>query len=158
MLDRESRRNAVVVAKCGISYSGAWGGRMATFSRRLFLAYCLPTIHSKPPPNNAARRNFTLRNVKSPIVFTEYYEHSLPPQNASATPHFYNLTVDTLTATGSISTGFFFEGLPESVIEGVHMRNINIVGAKTVVGNCSYAVGDCSGTMLPLCPPCLVPQ
>ena len=175
-------------------------------------------------PRRAARphSNFTLHNVPSPIVFTEYYQTNPPPGNASSTPHFANFTVDGLTATGSITTGFYLNGgaarargaartasalpcagrpgtaagsatprtthesstrlrpgltaippthppnhppvnpprpagLAESIIDGVTLRNINIVGARTAVGNCSYTVGRCEGTVLPLCPPCLTP-
>ena len=105
---------------------------------------------------NITYRNFTMINVADPIIFTEYYEQNLPPQNASATPRFANFTVDGLTSTGA-TQGFYFNGLAESPITGITLRNVNIKGAKTVVGNCSYSSGVCEGSVLPLCPPCLTP-
>jgi polygalacturonase len=106
---------------------------------------------------NVVFRNLTLVGVPAPIVVTEYYEQSLPPQNASATPRFANISVEGLTARGGVKTGFYFNGLPESVIVGVRLRDVVIEGAATPVGNCSYTVGRCEGTVAPLCPPCLTP-
>jgi hypothetical protein len=41
------------------------------------------------------------------------------------TPHFHDITIDRLTATGSVAAGAIV-GLPEAPIRGVVLRNVKI--------------------------------
>lgn len=108
---------------------------------------------------NVLFRNFTLYSVGSAFQVTEYYIDPPPPTNASATPRFVNITIDGLTVVPGTGTaaGSYFNGLPESVIEGVVLRNVDLRGAKQPIGTCEYAAGVCEGSVLPSCPPCLTP-
>jgi polygalacturonase len=111
---------------------------------------------------NVTFRNIALTGVSEGIQLTEYYSATVPPQNASATPHFSNFTFDNVTSTrvpgGKGSIGFYAAGLPESVMAGVTLRNVDLGHPALPVGNCSYTTGACEGTVLPACPPCLTPQ
>ena len=103
---------------------------------------------------NVVFRNISMLNVGSSFQVTEYYINPPPPTNASATPRFENITLEGLTCAGKVGTGAFFDGIPESVITGVVLRDSNL-GADA--GTCSYTDGVCDGTVLPACPPCLKP-
>jgi polygalacturonase len=103
---------------------------------------------------NITYRNITLIDVGAAWQVTEYYINPPPPTNASATPTFRNITLEGIVAAGAMKTGAFFDGLPESVIDGVTLRDIDLrVAGKA--GTCSYTRGSCEGTVLPSCPlPC----
>lgn len=103
---------------------------------------------------NVTYRNITLIDVQSAWQITEYYIDPPPPTNASATPSFRNITLDGIIAIGKMKTGFYFDGIPESIIDGITLSNIDLrVAAKQ--GICSYTQGTCIGNVLPSCPlPC----
>lgn len=107
---------------------------------------------------NITFRNFTLAHVGSAFAVTMFYQGNPPPGNASSTPRFANITIDGLAVvpgTG-MGVGSLIEGLPESVIQGVTLRNVDLRGAATPIGpECVDAVGSCEGSVLPSCPPCL---
>jgi polygalacturonase len=74
-------------------------------------------------------------DVKNALVISEYYPKILPPGTelpqpvTRLTPHFHNITIENLTATGSKSAGAI-AGLPESPVAGVTLHNVKI-GATT---------------------------
>ena len=74
--------------------------------------------------------NITMTNVKNAIYFTEYYPsiplQSDPAQTVNAlTPHFHDITVKNLTATGSPYAGVVI-GVPEMPLTNIHFQNVNI--------------------------------
>jgi polygalacturonase len=80
-------------------------------------------------------RDIEMKNVKNALIISEYYPKVLPPDMETAqpitrlTPHFHDITIENLTATGSTSAGAIV-GLPESPVLGVALRNAKI-SAKT---------------------------
>ncbi len=80
-------------------------------------------------------RDIDMKNVKNAIIISEYYPKILPPDSPTLepitrlTPHFHDITIENVTATGSTSAGAIV-GLPESPISGVVLRHVNI-SAKT---------------------------
>jgi polygalacturonase len=102
---------------------------------------------------NITYRNITLHNVESGWQVTEYYIDPPPPTNASATPSFNNITLENIIATGSMHVGSYFDGIPESIITNVTVRNVDLRAAQTT-GICNYTNGVCDGYVLPDCPKC----
>lgn len=49
--------------------------------------------------------------------------------------------------------GAFFDGLPESIIMGITLRDVDLGGAKEA--SCAYTTGVCEGVVAPACPSCL---
>ena len=80
-------------------------------------------------------RDIEMKNVKNALIISEYYPKVLPPDTEAAqpitrlTPHFHDITIENLTATGGTSAGAIV-GLPESPVLGVVLRNVKI-SAKT---------------------------
>jgi polygalacturonase len=76
-------------------------------------------------------RDIDMKDVKNALVISEYYPKILPPDSDSAqpvtrlTPHFHDITIENLIATGSISAGAI-AGLPEAPITGVVLHNVKI--------------------------------
>ena len=74
--------------------------------------------------------NVTMTNVKYPIYFSEYYP-SIPSQSDpaqavnSTTPHYHDITIKNLTATGSPYAGVIV-GVPEMPMTNIHLQNVNI--------------------------------
>ena len=72
-----------------------------------------------------------MKDVKNPLIISEYYPKVLPPDAESPqpvtrlTPHFHDITIESLTATGSVSAGAIV-GLPEAPIQGVVLRHLKI--------------------------------
>jgi polygalacturonase len=107
---------------------------------------------------NVTFSNFTLIGTGGGVAVTLHYLTNPPPGNATSTPRLQNITMDRIVAvpgTG-VGTGTLFYGLPESVIDGVTLRDCDLSGAKVPIGpDCNWTVGACEGTVLPACPPCL---
>ena len=80
---------------------------------------------------NVVFRNISMLNVGSTFQITEYYINPPPPTNASATPRFENITIDGLVARGKISAGAFLDGIPESVITGVVLKDCDFGAAAS---------------------------
>ena len=80
-------------------------------------------------------RDIEMKDVKNALVISEYYPRILPPATEVAqpvtrlTPHFHDIVLENVTATGSASAGAIV-GLPEAPITGVVLRNVKIA-AKT---------------------------
>jgi hypothetical protein len=76
-------------------------------------------------------RDLTMTGVKNAIVISEYYPKVLPPADEAPqpvgrlTPHFHDITIENVTATGSSVAGAI-AGLPESPVENVILRNVKI--------------------------------
>jgi polygalacturonase len=76
-------------------------------------------------------RDIDMKNVKNALIISEYYPKVLPPDSESPqpvtrlTPHFHDITIENLTATGSNSAAAIV-GLPEAPISGVVLRNLKI--------------------------------
>ncbi len=72
-----------------------------------------------------------MKDVKNALIVSEYYPKVLPPDGESAqpitrlTPHFHDITLENVAATGSTSAGAIM-GLPEAPISGVVLRNVKI--------------------------------
>ncbi len=80
-------------------------------------------------------RNIEMKDVKNALIISEYYPKVLPPDGEAAqpitrlTPHFHDITLDDVTATGIESAGAIV-GLPEAPIASVVFRNVKISARK----------------------------
>lgn len=84
---------------------------------------------------NFVFRDITMKNVKNPIVISEYYPKVLPPADEAPqpvgrlTPHFHDMVLENITATGA-DVAAVIVGLPESPVKNVVLKNVKIA-AKT---------------------------
>lgn len=53
-----------------------------------------------------------------------------------------------------MTTGAFFDGIPESIITGITLEDSDL-SVATKAGTCNFTQGVCRGVVLPACPPCL---
>lgn len=104
---------------------------------------------------NLIFRDITMKDVKNAIVISEYYPHIMPTEGVTAapvrrlTPHFSDITIENVTATGSTSAGAIV-GLPESPVKNVVLRNVKISAEKGLTigyadvtgGNVSVTAGE----------------
>jgi polygalacturonase len=80
-------------------------------------------------------RDIQMKEVKNALIISEYYPAILPPADSEAmpvtrlTPHFHDITIENLTATGS-TMGAAIVGLPEAPIAGVVLKNVKISAEK----------------------------
>jgi polygalacturonase len=80
---------------------------------------------------NLVFRDLTMKNVKNAIVISEYYPRIMPTEGVKAepverlTPHFSDITIENVTATGVHSAGAIV-GLPESRVKNVVLKNVKI--------------------------------
>lgn len=80
-------------------------------------------------------REIDMKDVKNALIISEYYPKVLPSDGEAAqpitrlTPHFHDIVVENIVATGSQSAGAIV-GLPEAPVSGVIMHNVKI-SAKT---------------------------
>ncbi len=92
-------------------------------------------------------RDIDMKDVKNALIVSEYYPKILPPNDVTPapvtrlTPHFHDITIDNLTATGSASAGAIV-GLPEAPIASVALHNVRISATSGLT--ISYA--EISGT------------
>jgi polygalacturonase len=84
---------------------------------------------------NFVFRDITMKDVKNPIVISEYYPKVMPTADEAAqpvgrlTPHFHDIVLENVTATGA-EVAAVIVGLPESPVAHVVLKNVNIA-AKT---------------------------
>lgn len=84
---------------------------------------------------NLVFRDLTMKDVKNAIVISEYYPRIMPAGGVEAapvgrlTPHFSDITIENVTATGGNSAGAIV-GLPESPVKNVVMKNVKISAQK----------------------------
>ena len=80
-------------------------------------------------------RDLVMKNVKNALIISEYYPKVLPPAGEAPqpvtrlTPHFHDIVLENVTATGSAVAGVI-AGLPESPVEDVILRNVKIEAEK----------------------------
>jgi len=76
-------------------------------------------------------RDIEMKDVKNAVVISEYYPKMLPPETEAPqpvtrlTPHFHDIVIENLNATGSASAGVIV-GLPEALVRNVTLRNVKI--------------------------------
>jgi polygalacturonase len=90
---------------------------------------------------NFVFRDITMKDVKTAILISEYYPKVMPPQDEAPqpvgrlTPHFHDITLENVTATGSKTAGVIV-GLPESPIKNVVLNNVKLSAEEGLtIGN-----------------------
>jgi polygalacturonase len=91
-------------------------------------------------------RDIVMKDVKNALIISEYYPKVIPPEDNTAqpvtrlTPHFHDIVLNHVTATGSGTAGAIV-GLPESPVRDVVLHNVEI-GAHTglIVGYANLTV------------------
>jgi len=86
--------------------------------------------------SNLVFRDIDMKDVKNPIVISEYYPRILPSEGAVApapvtrlTPHFHDIVLQNITATGAAMAGAIV-GLPEAPVTDIVLQNVNLSGEK----------------------------
>lgn len=78
-------------------------------------------------------RDLTMEDVATPLLITEYYphipEHDTAQPVTRLTPHFHDIHITNLTATGAKDDGII-AGLPESPISSIFLDNVHLTGEK----------------------------
>lgn len=80
-------------------------------------------------------RDIDMKDVKTPILISEYYPKALPEGDVAPapvthlTPFFHDISIENLRAEGSEVAGVIF-GLPESRVERVVLKNVSIQATK----------------------------
>jgi polygalacturonase len=84
--------------------------------------------------SNLVFRDIDMKDVKNPLVISEYYPRILPPAGAveaqpvtRLTPHFHDMVFENLTATGSEMAGAIV-GLPEAPVDNIVLKNVKLAG------------------------------
>ena len=96
--------------------------------------------------HNLIFRDIEMKNVKNALIISEYYPGVLPPADEAPqpvqrlTPHFYDFTIENMTATG-IQTAGVIAGLPESPVRGVEFRNVKISANTGLTIGCAEVRG-----------------
>jgi polygalacturonase len=92
-------------------------------------------------------RDVDMIDVKNALVISEFYPKFMPPDPDLAqpvtrlTPHFHDITIENLTATGSVTAGVIV-GLPEAHLLRVVLHNIHIRASRGLtIGNAEVS-GD----------------
>jgi polygalacturonase len=81
--------------------------------------------------NHLVFRDIVMTNVKNAMIISEYYPKVMPPDSESPqlvtrlTPHFNDILLENVTASGSESAGVIV-GLPEAPVVAVVLRNVKI--------------------------------
>jgi polygalacturonase len=96
-----------------------------------------------------------MEDVKTPLLITEYYphipEHDSAQQVTQLTPHFHDIHITNLTATGARQTGII-AGLPESPIRDLDLDHVHLQGEYGLrISNATVTAHDL--TVLPAAPP-----
>jgi polygalacturonase len=91
-------------------------------------------------------RNITMQDVATPLLITEYYphipEHDTAQPVTRLTPHFHDIRIANLTATGAKDDGII-AGLPESPIVSIMLDHVRISGQKGLsISNASVTAHD----------------
>lgn len=84
---------------------------------------------------NFVFRDLTMKDVGTAILISEYYPKVMPPDDEAPqpvgrlTPHFHDIDIENVTATG-IKTAGVVVGLPESPVKNVVLKNVKISAEK----------------------------
>jgi polygalacturonase len=76
-------------------------------------------------------QHIAMKDVKHPLVVSEYYPKMLPEGNAASapvtrlTPHLHNIRIEDLTATGAEDVGVI-AGLPEATVRNLTLLDVHI--------------------------------
>ena len=101
---------------------------------------------------NVTYKNIRMENCSEAIQVTDNYDPGIPPTNSTATPTFRNITMEGIYADCAI--GYTFDGLPESQIHDLTLRNVTLGGSNYKgCDNVDKATAVCDN-VLPHCPPC----
>jgi polygalacturonase len=78
-------------------------------------------------------RDVVMEDVATPVLITEYYPR-IPERDSAQpvtrlTPHFHDISITNLSATGAKTAGFIV-GLPESPITSITLSNVHISAEK----------------------------
>ncbi len=86
--------------------------------------------------SNLVFRDIDMKDVKNPLVISEYYPRILPSESAVApapvtrlTPHFHDIVIQNVTATGAAMAGAIV-GLPEAPVTDIVLQNVNLSGER----------------------------
>lgn len=80
-------------------------------------------------------RDLDMKNVKYAIIISEYYPKVFPPADEAPqpvgrlTPHFHDIAIENVTATGVENAGAI-AGLPEAPVENVVLNHVKISAVK----------------------------
>jgi polygalacturonase len=91
-------------------------------------------------------RDLTMEDVETPILITEYYPH-IPDHDSAQpvtrlTPHFHDIGIANLNATGAKTAGFIV-GLPESPITSISLTGVHITAQQGMtVSNATVTTQD----------------
>ena len=91
-------------------------------------------------------RNIQMKNVRTALSISEYYPHTLPPPDDAPqpvtrlTPHFHDIVIENLHATGSSVAGVII-GLPESPVRDLVLKNVSIQARKGIAISNAYVTG-----------------
>ena len=98
-------------------------------------------------------KDIAMKNILGDAIqMTLNYHPGIPATNATATPTFKNLLIENVHATGVGAAGLF-DGLPESHVMNMTLRNVTIERFKTEWQKCDFVDGKCEGGTAP-CPVC----
>lgn len=92
-------------------------------------------------------KNIRMQNVKNALIISEFYPRIYPPTPdppapvTRLTPHFHNITVENLTATGSKNAGAI-AGLPEAPIRDVSLNNVKIDAQRGMVISNAHVIAS----------------
>jgi polygalacturonase len=86
--------------------------------------------------SNLVFRDIDMKDVKNPLVISEYYPRILPSESAAEpapvtrlTPHFHNIMIQNVTATAAAMAGAIV-GLPEAPVTDIVLQNVDLSGDK----------------------------
>jgi polygalacturonase len=98
-------------------------------------------------------RDLDMKDVKTPILISEYYPKALPEGDVAAapvtrlTPHFHDILIENLKVEGSEVAGVV-AGLPEAPVTGVVFKNVSIQAEKGL----TVGYAEVSGEMVSIRP------
>ena len=96
---------------------------------------------------NLVFRDIEMKDVRYALVVSEYYPKVLPPDQNQAqpvgrlTPHFHDITIENLTATGVESAGAIV-GLPEAPIQDLVLKNVKIEAQRGMTIGYAEVAGE----------------
>jgi polygalacturonase len=85
--------------------------------------------------SNLVFRDIDMKDVANPLVISEYYPRILPSAGTAVaaapvtrlTPHFHDIVIENLTATGARMAGAIV-GLPEAPVDNIVLKNVKLSG------------------------------